>query len=93
MHSVTLMVVNPTGIHARPASDFVKKAKEFRSKIKVRNLNNEQSPEPVNAKSIISVLSIEMCLGDSIEICAQGEDERRAAEELAELVRSGFGEI
>lgn len=93
MYSQTVMVINPTGVHARPAADFVRRAKEFKSKIKVKNLSNIQDPEAVNAKSITSVLSIAICLGNTIEISAAGDDEQQAVEALKELVESGFGEI
>ncbi|MEA5050028.1 MAG: HPr family phosphocarrier protein [Oscillospiraceae bacterium] len=83
-------VVNETGLHARPASDFVLKAKSFESKITIRE--TESSDEPVNAKSIIRLLSIGIAQGTEIEITADGPDEKEAVDALVALIESGFGE-
>lgn len=85
-------LINASGLHARPASDFVKLAKSFRSKITVRSTDAPED-EAVNAKSIVMVLSQGFCKGTVVEIAADGEDEQAAAAALAELVASGFGEV
>lgn len=82
---------NKSGLHARPASDFVMAAKAFTSKITVRNLDNPEAAA-ANAKSIVSLLAQGMGQGTKIEIAANGDDEKTAAEKLAALVESGFGE-
>ena len=83
-------VVNETGLHARPASDFVLKAKSFESKITIRE--TESSDEPVNAKSIIRLLSIGT-VGDAAEAgVAEGEPLAAAASQrdaLSALLWSG----
>ncbi|MDO4543165.1 MAG: HPr family phosphocarrier protein [Clostridia bacterium] len=91
MYSKTTTVKNISGLHARPASDFVLKAKEFESKVFVKNLNVPDSL-PVNAKSIMRLLAEGIVKDTSIEISAEGADERAAVEELAALVEAGFGE-
>lgn len=83
-------VVNSCGLHARPASIFVKKAKEFQSDIQVRNVDKD-SPF-VSAKSILRLLTAELCMGNWVEIRAEGSDEEEAVNALVELVNSGFGE-
>ena len=45
-----IVIKNPTGLHARPASEFTRCAAGFKSKITV----NRPGEKPVNAKSIIS---------------------------------------
>ena len=42
-------IVNKTGLHARPASDFVLEAKKYESKITICRENGV----PVNAKSVL----------------------------------------
>ncbi len=81
-------IINKTGLHARPASDFVLNAKKFESKITVC----KEGGEPVNAKSIVRLLAEGIGQGDKIEITAAGEDEAEALDCLAALVESGFGE-
>ena len=90
MYSKCVIMRNPSGLHARPASEFVAKAKGFQSKISVRRPGDDSFLG--NAKSIIIMLSMGVGQGDSIEILADGPDEQ-AVESLTALVESGFGEI
>ena len=81
-------IINKTGLHARPASDFVMAAKKFESKITVCR----EGGEPVNAKSVVRLLAEGIGQGTVIEIAADGADEEAALAELVGLVESGFGE-
>ena len=81
-------IVNKTGLHARPASDFVLEAKKYESKITICRENGV----PVNAKSVVRILAEGIGQGTKIEIAAEGTDEEQAAASLAALVESGFGE-
>lgn len=92
MYSRKTIVKNRTGLHARPATQFIELAKRFQSRIQITNLSLEEEDNIGNAKSIISVLSLGMCQGSQIEIFAVGEDEQEAVDALIELVDSGFGE-
>lgn len=91
MYSENTIIVNSTGLHARPASEFVSAAKRFQSKITVQNLD-DPSCTPVNAKSIVLLLAEGLAKGTHIQISASGEDEKAAVTELIALVASGFGE-
>ena len=91
MYSKCVIMRNPSGLHARPASEFVAKAKGFQSKISVRRPGDDSFLG--NSKSIIIMLSMGVGQGDSIEILADGPDEQQAVESLTALVESGFGEI
>ena len=91
MYQKQVTVVNPTGLHARPASDFVALAKTFSSKIKIRDLNSDEPA--VNAKSIVMLRSLGLAQGAQAGLSAEGEDAQRAVEELAALISSGFGEV
>jgi len=82
------IVVNPTGLHARPAVQFAACAKKYKSKIMIRQADGN----PVNAKSIVMLLSCGLHLGDKAIIIAEGEDENEAADTLIKLIESGFGE-
>lgn len=90
MYSKQTKVVNATGLHARPASDFVLAAKKYESKVTIRNV--DEDGEAVNAKSIVRLLAEGMGQGTTIEIAAEGSDEQEAVDALVELVESGFGE-
>ena len=80
-------IKNKTGLHARPAYEFVKKASTYCSDIILRHKGKE-----INAKSIISVLTAGISMGTVVEICAEGPDEKESVEGLSELIQSNFGE-
>ena len=90
MYKQITTIINPTGIHARPASDFVSMAKTFSSDIQIKALSTDD--KPANAKSILRVLSLGLSKGTNVEISAEGEDEEKAVNSLVELITSGFGE-
>ncbi len=91
MKSARVTIINPTGLHARPASAFVALAKQFSSRITIKNASQEISGA-VNAKSIIHLLTLGLSQGAAAEITAEGEDESTAIEALKQLVESGLGE-
>ncbi len=90
MVSAQTTIINATGLHARPASQFVSKAKEFASAITIKNVDKDTAP--VNAKSIMMILAAGLGTGTKIEIACDGEDEQVALDALIELVDGGFGE-
>ena len=92
MYSKKTTVINRTGLHARPASQFIEMAKRFSSRIQISNLSLDDEDNIGNAKSIISVLALVIGQGSQIEIFAVGEDEQEAVDSLIALVDSGFGE-
>lgn len=90
MYHRTLKVINASGLHARPGSDFVHAAAKFASKITIRRLDEDEGP--VNAKSIAFVLSLGVGKGVEIELAAEGPDEKEAVDSLAAFIESGLGE-
>lgn len=91
MYKRQTTIVNPTGLHARPASDFVATAKKFSSKISIADLNSKD--QPANAKSILILLSLGLAEGTTVEISADGTDETEAVDSLVALIETGFGEL
>jgi len=91
MYKKTVTILNPSGLHARPGSDFVNLAGKFNSSIKLWKVDR---PEKIaNAKSIIFVLSLGIKKDTVIEISAEGNDEVQAVDQLVAMILSGFGEI
>ncbi|MCW5874352.1 MAG: HPr family phosphocarrier protein [Anaerolineales bacterium] len=80
--------MNEVGLHARPAAQFVQHAAKFKADIQIRKLEDEA--KWVNAKSILSVLTLGAGKGQQIEIQISGEDEAEAAENLCQLIESDF---
>lgn len=80
-------IKNASGLHARPAGMFVKKASEFKSTVEIK-----AKDKVVNAKSIMGIMSLGLAQGDEVVIVANGEDQEAAVNALVELIASGFGE-
>jgi phosphocarrier protein len=72
-----IKIRNPQGLHARPASIFVKIANRFESEVTVR-----KGSEAVNGKSIMGLMTLAANQGSSLELEVSGSD---AAEAMAEL--------
>ncbi|UYO63453.1 HPr family phosphocarrier protein [Acetobacterium wieringae] len=81
-------VLNETGIHARPASMFVKTAGKFKSDIFVIKADDKE----INAKSIVGVMAGGITQGTTVKIKAEGEDEAKAVAELVQLINDRFDE-
>ncbi len=90
MPAITLIVNHPAGLHARPAAEFVKTAASFPCNITVRNVTEDKAP--VNAKSILSVLTLGVHQGYEIEVNAEGDQAQEALQAIADLINSNFGE-
>ena len=90
MISKKAIVVNPSGLHARPAAVFVQKAAMFESSVTVRNVTTGSDAK--DAKSILSMMGLGIKCGNEIEVRAEGADEEQAVSELVTLVKSGCGE-
>lgn len=91
IYAKQVVIENETGLHARPASDFIALANKFRSKIFIQNMDEEDSCK-ANAKSIVMLIAQGLGKGVTAEISAEGEDEKEAVEALAALIKSKFGE-
>ena len=79
------VIPSEPGLHARPASVFVKLASKFESEIWV-GCNNDR----VNGKSIIGLLTLAAGKGMKLAIEAEGKDAKAAVEALALLVEGDF---
>ncbi len=83
MISKQVTVSNTVGLHARPATFFIKKANEYKSSIWI-----ESDSRRVNAKSLLGILSLGIVGGTEITIIADGADENDAVEGLESLLKT-----
>ncbi|MGL4282823.1 HPr family phosphocarrier protein [Eubacterium aggregans] len=90
MYAKETIIINKTGLHVRPASEFTKQATGFQSDITIVNLD---SGKEGNAKSIIAVMAMALSKDTKIEIRTEDEDEEAAVEALITLIDGGFGEV
>ncbi|SFF77950.1 dihydroxyacetone kinase phosphoryl donor subunit DhaM [Curtobacterium sp. YR515] len=81
--SETVELVNESGLHARPAAEFVKTAARFDAEVRVNG---------VDAKSLLAIMALALPRGASVTIEGTGADAQDAVDALVALVRSGFGE-
>ena len=87
MRCQNIIIINKLGLHARASAKFVSLASEFAAEITLKR-NSQQ----INGKSIMGIMMLAAAKGAEIEICADGEDEKKAIESLTELVSDRFGE-
>lgn len=91
MYTKQTVISNASGLHARPASDFIAAANTFTSDITIRRVQGEDTGE-ANAKSIVHLLTLGLSRGENVEISAKGDDEQLAVDSLIALIDSKFGE-
>jgi phosphocarrier protein len=78
MAELRLQVVDPSGLHARPAAKFVQAASRFSSRIVIRENGRE-----ADAKSLIALLGLTIRPQSEITLAAEGPDADEALEALA----------
>ena len=87
MRCQSITIINKLGMHARASAKFVSLASEFTAEITLKR-NGQQ----VNGKSIMGIMMLAAAKGAEVELCADGKDEKKALETLAELINNRFGE-
>jgi phosphocarrier protein HPr len=75
-------VLSKVGLHARPAALFVQAAAKASYDVRVAKADGE----PVNAKSILSVLALDVRNGEEIVITAEGDGADELLDGLEALV-------
>jgi phosphocarrier protein FPr len=80
---ITLIVPNKQGLHARPAVLFVKTIGRFNAKVMVRNLTENKGP--VEANSLISVMTLAARQGHEVHISAEGEEKNEVIDAVKAL--------
>lgn len=81
MAEKSFLIIDETGIHARPATILVQTATKFESDIEL-----EYNSKKVNLKSIMGVMSLGVGRGAEITIYADGKDEAEALEAISETL-------
>lgn len=84
----TVIVGSTVGLHARPAALFVQAA----SRQPVAVTIAKPGGEPVDARSILSVIGLDARGGQEVILAADGDGADAALEELARLVTANLDE-
>jgi phosphocarrier, HPr family len=78
-----VIVKNESGLHSRAAVIFIQHTNKYKSNILITKENST-----VNAKSIMGVMALSVGKGESIEIKADGPDEKDAVDDLVNLIEN-----
>lgn len=87
MPSQTVTLTNSTGLHARPAKVFAQAVGASGHQVRL-----SKGETTVNARSVLSVLTLDCHAGDEITIEVEGDDAATVLSDLVALVESGLGE-
>jgi len=82
-----ITIINELGIHARPAGMLANTSSRFSCEIKIIKDKME-----VNAKSIMGIMTLAAGKGSVITVVANGPDEVKAVEAIADLFARKFDE-
>ena len=84
MISKNLTVVNPSGLHLRPAGVLSQTAMKFKSDITI--VSGEKK---IVAKSVLNVMAAGIKCGTEITLICDGEDEEEAMKTVSQAIESG----
>jgi phosphotransferase system HPr (HPr) family protein len=87
MSSIEIVFRDRYGLHPRSAMRIQQTAGGFRSRITIQRL--EDGGPPVDARSMIALVSSGIRLGERIRVAADGEDEAGALAALQTLIEGG----
>ena len=85
MKEFTYTITDPEGIHARPAGELVKAAKEFSSKITL-----SKDGKSGDCKKIFGLMGLGVKKGNEVVFTFDGEDEEAAYEKVTVFVQENL---
>ena len=88
MVSREVTVVNPSGLHLRPAGYLSQTALRFKS-----NIIMEYQDKKVVVKSVLNVMAAGVRSGEKVKLVCDGLDEDEALRAVCEAIKSGLGEM
>lgn len=88
MVNCKIEIINPMGLHLRPAMELCEEAQKYGASIylKVRHVQ-------ANAKSVLNILAAGIRLHDEIEIVCEGEDEEEAMFAIKRFLSKNIGKV
>lgn len=87
MQTRTVTVINKLGLHARPGALLTRTANLFECSVRI-----QKGAKTVDAKSILSVMTLAAKCGEELTIVTDGRDDGVAMEAVLALFQSRFGE-
>lgn len=87
MPSVSIVISNKLGLHARAAAKLTQLAARYKSDVFIA-----RDAQRVNAKSIMGVMMLAAGMGVTVVLDAEGEDAEQALQDIQALFEAKFGE-
>lgn len=84
-----VVVPNPLGLHARPATKFIRLARGFDARVTVENTSR---PGPADGGSLNGILGLGARKGSQLHLRARGPEAPAALDALAAFIASGCGD-
>lgn len=85
MKEFKYVITDPDGIHARPAGELVKTAKEFTCSIRM-----EKDGKAGDCKKIFGLMGLGVKKGDEVVLTFDGSDEGAAFEALSRFLQENL---
>ena len=85
MREFNYVITDPEGIHARPAGELVKAAKEFESKITLT-----KDGKSGDCKKIFGIMALAVKSGNEVTLTFDGSDEDAAYEKIYEFMKANM---
>ena len=89
--SADVTLVNPDGLHSRPAAIIVKTVSGFDAKVTITDLTGGKGP--VAGNSLIGIMSLGAATGNVVRFAATGAHAADAVSALTAMAEDGFGEL
>ena len=88
LQSEIITVLNPQGLHARPAAVLAGLAKDYEE----TDLQIVRGAQSANCKSVVALMSMQILRGDSVCFKAAGPEAETALKTLSKALKEGLGE-
>ncbi|MDR2659140.1 MAG: HPr family phosphocarrier protein [Spirochaetaceae bacterium] len=85
MHEITYTIVDPDGIHARPAGEFVERMKKYSSAITIN-----RGDKSVDARKLFAIMKMRVKVNETIVVRAEGEDEEAAVNDALAFLKENL---
>jgi phosphotransferase system HPr (HPr) family protein len=82
VQQATITILDPVGLHARPAAVLVQTAGRYQAQVRL-----EHGSKRADARSIIQLLSLGVRQGSAIVVTAEGTDEAEALAAVLSVLR------
>jgi phosphocarrier protein FPr len=83
VESAPVVIASEAGLHARPAAAVASTARRFSSDVRLLKAGRE-----ANARSVVSIMMLEVGRGDAVTVVARGEDAAAAVEAVLQALSS-----